>query len=72
MKNKNNRHGMDVDFKQITIPERKGWAVQCQCGYAWTYCGKNERYASCPSCRSIVTLQPKRNKPHNWQEVKKV
>lgn len=49
-------------FKQVIVPAKNGLEIHCQCGYAWIYCGSSNRYASCPKCRSAVTLQPKRER----------
>jgi lipopolysaccharide biosynthesis regulator YciM len=46
----------------VIIPQRTGRRLNCNCGYQWVYAGKSEFFASCPHCRSTVTIQPKRKK----------
>ena len=46
----------------VNIPGRTGKRLRCNCGYAWVYLGKSEIYASCPKCRSTVTIQPKQKR----------
>lgn len=47
-------------FETVTIPARTGIRLRCRCGHAWIYLGKSRLYASCPRCRSAITLRPKR------------
>jgi membrane protein DedA with SNARE-associated domain len=44
-------------FKRVTIPERNGLEVTCQCGYSWIYCGMSDRYASCPKAFLAALLE---------------
>lgn len=46
----------------VTIPERKGIKIECNCGREWIYTGKNERYCSCPKCRTTITIEKKNKK----------
>ena len=58
--------------KQVMLPAVSALKSTCQCGYVWAYRGLRQ-HASCPKCRSMVTLQPKRkgdNKSCKGKEVK--
>jgi len=46
----------------VKIPEKKGMEIQCRCGHRWIYTGKNERYCSCPKCRTTITIKKKNKK----------
>jgi hypothetical protein len=46
--------------KQVMLPAVSVLEVHCQCGYVWAYRGVRQ-HASCPRCRSMVTLHPKRH-----------
>jgi len=49
-------------FKEIT-ETRRGLRMKCTrktCGYEWDYFGQSEMYVSCPRCRTMITLHPKR------------
>lgn len=43
----------------VAIPAKTGRRVTCLCGYTWVYLGTRV-HASCPRCRSSVTIEPKR------------
>lgn len=47
-------------MSEAIIPEKIGKQLQCNCGKRWIYGGKSELFASCPRCRSTVTIKPKR------------
>lgn len=45
-------------FKLVEIPAKTGRKLTCLCGYSWVYSG-TRAHASCPHCRSSVTIEPK-------------
>jgi hypothetical protein len=52
-------------MSEVIIPQKIGRRLQCNCGYLWVYCGKGEFFASCPRCRSTVTIHPKKRRLEN-------
>ena len=42
--------------------QKEGRTLQCKCGYNWIYTGKSMLFASCPRCRTTVTINPKKTR----------
>ncbi|MDX1373351.1 MAG: hypothetical protein R3321_12830 [Nitrososphaeraceae archaeon] len=53
----------------VTIPEKKGIEIQCECGHRWIYTGKSERYCSCPKCRTTITIDRKNKNSSSHVDV---
>jgi lipopolysaccharide biosynthesis regulator YciM len=55
-------------MSEVIIPQKIGKQLRCNCGYQWIYGGMREFFASCPSCRSTVTIKPKRQQSKKLNE----
>jgi len=56
-------------MKKIVI-QKEGRALQCKCGYNWIYTGKSTLFASCPRCRTTVTINPKKTRNNESADIK--
>lgn len=46
--------------QEKVIIQKEGRLIQCRRGHRWIYFGKSQFFATCPKCRSTVTISPKR------------
>jgi lipopolysaccharide biosynthesis regulator YciM len=55
------RHHMQTGI--LTTIIKRAREIEChRCSRKWFYAGANEFFCSCPSCRTTVTISPKRLK----------